>query len=230
MIHPVYIQNQNFIYSSRSSFFILLIVLGDSETFNRSIPRGIRPRFTCQQDGFNDFEQSFINEISYRIVNEQQRLTVIYPITAVACSFLNSTIITNKNRSISIEQIINDKNTLFMENNNILEYYFSSNYQIFWPSTNEKINLEQRLILLYSDIFELIGNNHLRLKMTDNYAINASLLMKLIMYRNTCLHLFSKPAYILLACKTNSQVRRTHKIFTCHYFHVDKTEKIDYFL
>jgi hypothetical protein len=130
---------------------------------------------------------------------------VIYPITIAAFSFLNSSIVTTKNRSVLIEQLFTDKNTLFIENTGVLEY-FSSHYQISWPSNNDQNNLKQRLLSLYSDVFQLIGNNQLTLKMTDDRLSDAALLMKLIMYRNTCLHLFAKPAYILLACQANSQV------------------------
>lgn len=175
------------------------------DTFNRSIPRSIQPRFICEQDGFNEFEQNFIDELSYRVVNEQQSLTVIYPITIAAFSFLNTSIVTTKNRSVLIEQIFIDKNILFFENTSVTEY-FSSQYQISWPSNNDQNYLKQRLLTLYSDVFEPIGNNQLTLKTTNDRLSDASLLMKLIMYRNTCLHLFAKPAYILLACQLNSQV------------------------
>jgi glycerone phosphate O-acyltransferase len=170
-----------------------------SDRFDRSIPRGIQPRFICQQDGFDEIEQSFIDEISYRVIHEQQRLTVIYPITIAAFSLLN---LSTKNRSVSIEQLFSDKNILFLENTGVCEY-FSSNYQISWPTDNNQNNFKQRLLSLYSDIFEPIGNNQLALKITGDRLIDATSLMKLIMYRNTCLHLFAKPAYILLACQVN---------------------------
>jgi 1-acyl-sn-glycerol-3-phosphate acyltransferase len=181
--------------------------LNNKDIFNRSIPRGIQPNFICQQDGFNELEQNFLDELSYRVIHEQQCLTVIYPITIAAFSFLNSSIVTTKNRSISIEQLFIDKNILFIDNTGVLEY-FSSHYQISWPSNNDKNHLKQRLLSLYSDIFELFGYNQLTLKMSGDRLIDASLLMKLIMYRNTCLHLFAKPAYILLACQMNSQVTK----------------------
>jgi glycerone phosphate O-acyltransferase len=181
------------------------------DTFNRSIPRGIQPRFICQQDGFNEFEQNFTDELSYRIINEQQRLTVIYPITIAAFSFLNSSIVSSKNRLISIEKLFIDKNILCIENTGVLEY-FSSHYQISWPSNNDQNHLKQRLLTLYSDIFESIGNNYLTLKMIDDRLIDSALLMKLIMYRNTCLHLFAKPAYILLSCQAYSQVEKKTSI------------------
>lgn len=135
---------------------------------------------------------------------------MIYPITIAAFSFLNSSIVVSKNRSVSIEQLFSVKNTLFLENTDV-PGYFSSHYQISWPSENDKNNLKQRLLSLYPDIFEFIGNNQLSLKMTGDRLVDASLLMKLIMYRNTCLHLFAKPAYILLACQANSQVDKTNK-------------------
>ena len=69
-----------------------------------------------------------------------------------------------------------------------------------------KMHLKQRLLSIYSDVFESFGNNYLTLKMTGDRLVDAALLMKLIMYRNICLHLFAKPAYILLACQINCQV------------------------
>jgi glycerone phosphate O-acyltransferase len=192
--------------------------LNGKDLIDRSIPRGIQPRFICQQDGFNEIEQNFIDELSYRVVNEQQRLTVIYPITIAAFSLLHSSIITTKIRSVSIEQLFLDKNRLFIENSGVLEY-FSSQYQISWPLDNDQNNLKQRLLTLYSDVFELNGNNQLTLKMSGDRLIDATLLMKLIMYRNTCLHLFAKPAYILLACQMNSQVEKSNsaKEITYHF-------------
>ncbi len=189
----------------------MLIISGRSDTFNRSILRSIEPRFICQPDGFNELEQNFVDELSYRVVNEQQRLIVIYPITIAAFSLLNSSIVASKNRSISFEQLLSDKNILFTENTGVPEH-FSSDYQISWPSENDKNNLKQRLLSLYSDLFQVTGNNQLTLKMTGDRLVDATLLMRLIMYRNTCLHLFAKPAYILLACQANSQVqKKTHK-------------------
>ncbi len=126
---------------------------------------------------------------------------MIYPITIAAFSLLN----TPKTRSVSIEQLFLDKNILFTENSGVPEY-FSSDHQISWPTDNDQNNFKQRLLSLYSDVFESTGNNQLTLKMTGDRLIDSALLMKLIMYRNTCLHLFAKPAYILLACQANSQV------------------------
>ena len=130
---------------------------------------------------------------------------MIYPITIASFSLLNPSIVTNKTRSISIEQLFIDKNLLFTENSGVAEY-FSSDYQISWSNDNDQNNFKQRLLSIYSDIFESIGNNQLTLKTTGDRLVDAALLMKLIMYRNTCLHLFAKPAYILLACQANSQV------------------------
>ncbi|CAF0927836.1 unnamed protein product [Rotaria sordida] len=186
------------------------------DTFDRCIPRGIQPRSICQQDGFNELEQNFLNELSYRIVNEQQCLTIIYPITVTAFSFLNSSVVMPKNRSISMEQLFIDKNTLFIENTSVIED-FSTHYQIFWPSNNDKNNLKQRLLSIYSDVFELTGNNHLKLKMTGDRLVDAALIMKMIMYRNTCLHLLAKPVYILLACQVNSQSSISYKQLKTYY-------------
>ncbi|CAF0897903.1 unnamed protein product [Rotaria sp. Silwood1] len=186
------------------------------DPFNRRVPRGIQPRSVCQYDGFNELEENFLDEISYRIVNEQQSLTAIYPITVVAFSFLNSSITMSRDRSMSIEQLFIDKNTLFIENANVLKD-FSTHYEIFWPSNNDKNNLKQRLLSLYSDIFELIGNNHLKLKMTGDRLVDAALLMKLIMYRNICLHFFAKPAYILLACQATTQSSISYKELKTYY-------------
>lgn len=176
------------------------------ETFERSIPRSIQPRFICEQDSFNQIEQKFMDELSYRIVYEQNSLIVVYPIAIAAFSFLNKSIITSNNRLLSIEQLFIDKNILFYENTGVPEY-FSSHYQISWPSNNDQNHLKQRLVTLYPDIFQSFGNNQLKLNLTNDRLNDAALLMKLIMYRNTCLHLFAKPAYILLACQLNSQVK-----------------------
>ncbi|CAF3150372.1 unnamed protein product [Rotaria socialis] len=186
------------------------------DSFNRSIPRGVQPRFTCQPDGFNELELNFVDQLSYRIVHEQQRLTAIYPITVVAFSFLSSFTVMPRSRSVSLEQLFADKETLFIEHNDIVEYY-STNCQIFWPSNNDKNNLKQRLLSLYSDVFDISGNNHLKLKITGDNLVDASLLMKLIMYRNTCLHLFAKPAYILLACQVNSQASISYQQLKTYY-------------
>jgi hypothetical protein len=167
--------------------------------------RSIEPRFICQPDGFNELEQNFVDELSYRVVNEQQRLIVIYPITIAAFSFLSSSIVTSKTRSVSIDQLFMDKNILFTENVDVPQH-FSSHYQISWSSDNDKNSLKQRLLSIYSDVFESFGNNNLTLKMTGDRLVDAALLMKLIMYRNIGLHLFAKPAYILLACQINCQV------------------------
>jgi hypothetical protein len=134
---------------------------------------------------------------------------VIYPITIAAFSFLNSSIVTSKTRSVSIEQLFIDKNTLFTEHTSVVEH-FSSHYQISWPSDNDRNYLKQRLLSIYSDVFEFAGNNNLTLKITGDRLGDAALLMKLIMYRNIGLHLFAKPAYILLACQANSQVEKKH--------------------
>ncbi|CAF3742024.1 unnamed protein product [Adineta steineri] len=188
-----------------------------SDTFNRSVPRSLQPRFICQQDAFTVSEQKFSDEISYRVVNEQQRRTVIYPITIAAYSLLKSPIVTtSKDRSILIEQLVIDKNILFTENTNILEH-FSSQYQISWPVENDKIILKDRLLSIYSDVFEMTRNNFLTLKMSGDRLADASILMKLIMYRNTCLHIFAKPAYILLACQVNSQFPITYEQLETYY-------------
>lgn len=134
---------------------------------------------------------------------------MIYPITVVAFSLLNSSITTIKNRSVSLQQLFTDKDTLFSEHNSVLEH-FSCHYQIFWPSTNDHNNIRQRILSLYSDVFEIVGTNRIKLKVTGNRLTDGSLIMKLIMYRNTCLHLFAKPAYILLACQVNSQVNQIY--------------------
>ncbi|UJR28788.1 hypothetical protein I4U23_010014 [Adineta vaga] len=176
-----------------------------SDAFNRSIPRSIQPRSICQQDVFTDAEQRFSDELSYRIVNEQQSLTVIYPITIAAFSFLTTSIEISKNRSVSIEQLLINRKILFTDNTGVPEH-FSTHYQISWPMENDENSLKQRLLTIYSDVFELSEKNCLTLKMTGDRLVDATLLMKLIMYRNTCLHLFAKPAYILLACQTNSQI------------------------
>lgn len=182
-----------------------VIRLDRSDWFDRSIPRGIQPRFICQQDGLDEVEQSFVDELSYQVINEQQRLTVIYPITMAAFSLLNLSNLTGKNRSVSLEQMFIDKNILFTENADV-PGYFSSNYQISWPTMNDQNILKQRLPSLYSDLLEFVGNNQLTMKMTGDRLVDAASLMKLIMYRNTCLHLFAKPAFVLLACQANSQV------------------------
>ncbi|CAF1426471.1 unnamed protein product [Adineta steineri] len=188
-----------------------------SDTFNRSVPRSLQPRFICQQDAFTVSEQKFSDEISYRVVNEQQRRTVIYPITIAAYSLLKSPIVTtSKDRSILIEQLVIDKNILFTENTNILEH-FSSQYQISWPVENDKIILKDRLLSIYSDVFEMTRNNFLTLKMSGDRLADASILMKLIMYRNTCLHIFAKPAYILLACQVNSQFPISYEQLKTYY-------------
>ncbi|CAF1347772.1 unnamed protein product [Adineta steineri] len=188
-----------------------------SDTFNRSVPRSLQPRFICQQDAFTVSEQKFSDEISYRVVNEQQRRTVIYPITIAAYSLLKSPIVTtSKDRSILIEQLVIDKNILFTENTNILEH-FSSQYQISWPVENDKIILKDRLLAIYSDVFEMTRNNFLTLKMSGDRLADASILMKLIMYRNTCLHIFAKPAYILLACQVNSQFPISYEQLKTYY-------------
>ncbi|CAF1355527.1 unnamed protein product [Adineta steineri] len=188
-----------------------------SDTFNRSVPRSLQPRFICQQDAFTVSEQKFSDEISYRVVNEQQRRTVIYPITVAAYSLLKSPIVTtSKDRSILIEQLVIDKNILFTENTNILEH-FSSQYQISWPVENDKIILKDRLLSIYSDVFEMTRNNFLTLKMSGDRLADASILMKLIMYRNTCLHIFAKPAYILLACQVNSQFPISYEQLKTYY-------------
>ena len=63
-----------------------------------TVPRGIEPRFICEQARYlTKLEQDFVDELSYRVVKEQQRLTVIYPITIAAFSFLTSSIVTSKN-------------------------------------------------------------------------------------------------------------------------------------
>jgi glycerol-3-phosphate O-acyltransferase len=142
---------------------------------------------------------------------------VIFPITVAAFSFLTSSIVTSKNRFVSIEQLYADKNSLFIDNTDVLDH-FSSSYQIHWPSENDKTNIKQRLLSLYSDVFELVDNNHLTLKMTGDHLTDSALLLKLIMYRNTCLHLFAKPAYILLACQANSQVEKTNKLIRLRFY------------
>jgi hypothetical protein len=84
---------------------------------------------------------------------------------------------------------------------------FSSHHELCWSSVdNGDGSLQQRLLFLYSDMFDLVSGNNLTLKMTGDRLADAALLMKLIMYRNTCLHLFAKPAYVLLACQAFSQV------------------------
>ncbi|CAF1636083.1 unnamed protein product, partial [Adineta ricciae] len=127
-----------------------------SDAFNRSVPRTLQPRSICQQDAFTDAEQRFTDELSYRIVNEHQSLTVIYPITVAAFTFLN----TSNNRSVSIDQLLTDKKTLFLDNTGVAEH-FSSHYQISWPVENERNCLKQRLLTIYSDVFECTENNHL---------------------------------------------------------------------
>lgn len=171
------------------------------------MPRGIEPRFVCQQDGLSQLEQGFLDDLSYRVVNEQQRSTVIFAITSVAYSFLHSSILTTKSRSIPTEQLYADKTSLFTENTGLLEQ-LSTDYRIHWPSDNDHNHFKQRLLSLYPDVFELLGGQNVALKITSDRLVDAALLMKLIMYRNTCLHLFAKPAYVLLACQASSQVNR----------------------
>ena len=187
------------------------VILGNENPFERSAPRGIEPRFICQPDGLNNLEQRFLDDLSYRVVNEQQRLTVIFPMTIVAFSLLNSSTITTNNRFVSLEQIYTDKRSLFVENSRVLEH-FSSTYQLYWPSDNNQQHLTQRLLSVYQDVFDISGDQRLVLKMTGDRLNDTALLMKLIMYRNTCLHLFAKPAFILLACQSNVQVNDS--IFT----------------
>lgn len=177
----------------------------NENTFERSIPRGIEPRFICQPDGLNNLEQRFLDNLSYRVVNEQQRLTVVFPITIAAFSLLNSLTITSNDRSVSLEQIYTDKRSLFVENSRVLEH-FSSTYQLYWPSDNNHQHLQQRLLSVYPDVFDVSGDQRLVLKMTGDRLNDTALLMKLIMYRNTCVHLVAKPAFILLACQANVQV------------------------
>jgi hypothetical protein len=180
-------------------------ILECHDRFRRCLPRAIQPRFICQQDGLNDFEQEFLDEISYRIVHEQQSSTVIFPITLAALSFLQSSTVNTRNRFISMKQIYTDKNTLLVDNSRLLDYS-SSNYQVYWPSDNDEQHLKQRLLTVYSDVFDISGDKSLRLKMTGDRLSDTSLLMKLVMYRNTCLHLFAKSSYILLACQMRNQV------------------------
>ena len=169
--------------------------------FQRSIPRGVESRFLSQQNGLSHFEQNFLDDLSYRIVNEQQRLTVVFPMALVSFSFLRN----SKNRILSVEQIFNEKTTLIDENRRVFDY-FSSNFQIFWPNETNRDEFSKRLLNIYSDVFDLTSDNQLRLKMTGDRSNDASLMMKLVMYRNTFLHFLAKPTYILLICKTNSQV------------------------
>ena len=184
------------------------------------MPRGIEPRFICQQDGLSQLEQSFLDDLSYRVVNEQQRSTVIFPITSVAYSFLHSAILTPRSRSISTEQFYADKTSLFNENIGLLEQ-FSTDYRIHWPSDNDHNNFRQRLVSLYPDVFELVGGQNVALKITGDRLVDAALLMKLIMYRNTCLHLLAKPAYVLLACQANAQVNSEGKsILSTSFVHL----------
>ena len=190
---------------------MICLFLDRSDWYDRSIPRGIQPRFICQQDGLDEVEQNFMDELSYRVIHEQLRLTVIYPITMAAFSLLNSSNVTEQNRSIVLEQLCTDKNILFTENADI-PGYFSLDYQISWPTSNDQIMLRQRLLSLYPDILEPIKSHQLTMKITGDRLVDAATLMKLIMYRNTCLHLFAKPAYILLACQANSQVSFLHSI------------------
>ena len=171
------------------------------------MPRGIEPRFICQQDGLSQLEQNFLDDLSYRVVNEQQRSTVIFPITSVAYSFLHSSMLTAKNRSIPTAQLYTDKTSLFHENASLLEQ-FSTEYRIHWPSDNDHNNFRQRLLSLYPDVFELVGGQSVALKITGDRLVDAALQMKLIMYRNTCLHLFAQPAYVLLMCQATSQVTK----------------------
>lgn len=165
-------------------------------------------------------EESFADELSYRVVTEQQRLTAVYPISIAALSFLNSITSLPRNRFVSLEQLCINKERLFTDNIEVIKDY-STDYELFWPSNNDTINLKRRLLSLYSDVFETNSNNQLKLNMTGDNLVDAALVMKLMMYRNTCVHLFAKPAYILLACQTNSQVRkqrRNHHLFTNHPF------------
>ena len=185
------------------------IHLENRDVFHRSVPRGIEARFICQQNGLNDLEQQFLDNLSYRIVHEQQRLTVIFPITMAALSFLQNASLPMQQRSISTHQIVSDKNILFRENIKMLEH-FSTTYQLYWPSENEDQLLPQRLLSIYSDVLEISNDRCLKLKTTGDRLTDTALLMKLVMYRNTCLHLFSKPAFILLACQSDAQVRNYH--------------------
>jgi len=175
--------------------------------FERIIPRGIEPRFICQQSVFNQNEEEFLNEISYRIINEQQRLTVIYPITLIAWSFLN-----NQNQSLTIEQIVRNKQILFTEHLDVPQH-FSTDYQISWPVDNNESILKQRLVALYSDLLTFDQHQQLTLKVTGDKLNDSALIMKLIMYRNTCLHLFAKPSFILLICRQNCQVENSFSLF-----------------
>lgn len=124
----------------------------------------------------------------------------------VAYSLLQSAATPIEKRNSSIQQIVNDKNILLRKHAKVLQY-FSKAYQVCWPSENEEQGLYQRITSLYSDVFQLTNDYQLKLQVTGDRSTDSSILMKLVMYRNTCLHLFAKPSFILLVCHTDSQVR-----------------------